>query len=68
MKIGDRVKHKTMKWLKSIGTIIDAEKPFHVPFATADIDLDARFKVKWDKEEYGESGWINESELELVKA
>jgi len=61
MKIGDCVRHERMKFLK--GTIIAAEKPFHVPFVTAEIYFDARFKVKWDEEKYGESDWLNESEL-----
>jgi len=65
-KIGDRVQHKTIKCIRSKGTIIDVEEPFHVPFTTADIDLDPRFKVKWDNKEYGESNWINGKELELV--
>ena len=67
MKIGDRVTHKTMKFIKSEGTVVNIENPFRVrvPFLTASMLLDARVKVRWDKEEYGESDWINESDIEL---
>ena len=67
--IGKRRKnhsHATFAWLDSIGTIIEKEEPELLPFVTAVIYTDVKFKVKWDKDEYGESGWIRESELEKV--
>ena len=48
MKKGDRVTHRYFKWLKSIGTIIDIEKPIQLPYFTARIFTEERYKIRWD--------------------
>lgn len=66
MKIGDRVKHKTLSFLK-LGTIIHHKEPLCIPFFPKQMFLDHQFIVLWDNIDFGESDWLNESELELIK-
>jgi len=48
LKTGDRVKHKTFKWLKTTGTVVGFESVIPSPFLTANIPIPGRVHVRWD--------------------
>jgi hypothetical protein len=69
MKIGDRVKHKHFKWLKTTGTVVDIEEYLPSPFVTANVPIPGKVKVKWDVWEncdYEDEGMCRQEELEVV--
>lgn len=59
-QVGNRVKHRTYKWLTDTGTIVDVQPELY-PFVTENASIPARYKVVWD--EHGASGWLSETEL-----